>query len=52
MQCPNCKKDLVAGYECEPCKAILHPEPVVVEVPVVEKVEKATPIKKVVKKKK
>lgn len=49
MQCPNCKKDLVAGSECEPCKAILNPQPVIEEVVVPEKETKVAKVKRVAK---
>lgn len=57
MNCPNCKKDLVPGYECEPCKAILNANihERIVEVlnePIVLPVEEVKEVKKLVKKKK
>ncbi len=42
MNCPNCKKDLVIGFDCDQCRDILTPK---VEAPVIEE----SPIKKAVK---
>lgn len=58
MQCANCKKDLVPGYTCEPCDAIMNKklvevlnEPIVLPV---EEVKEMVPakVKKVTKSKK
>lgn len=53
MQCPNCKKDLVFGEECAPCKPILglSVEPVVeIETSEEDETEEDVPVKKVVEK--